>query len=965
MTTRDPSTGPEVPVADRISVARDHAARAERDRDRLLVTAMRTRSVHSREILAGLAWPSHSPEDVVRWATDPEARLEDGMDVDGLGRLAMVIAVQRAPHDEVDVALAIAGAVERAGRVGDLPPRTVEALGQQRLVRGDVEGAMRLLGHSSVRADVLTAARADALNPFVDQAPGPGGPPEPDTGQDTTGLGAPPPDDWAGAFAIAVGGGDVAPVRLRDGAATRPYDRLTADAPTVDSPVRVSVLMSAYRPRRSDVLTAVDSVLAQTWSNIELLVVDDASGPEYDSVFDDVAARDARVTVIRKAVNGGTYRARNTALRLMTGDYFTVVDSDDWVHPQMVEVAVRHLLELPTRVAVRTQGVRIGEDLRLTRPGYTHRYPSAASLMVPVHPTFARIGFFDPTRKGADTEYARRIEASFGQRIRTLPHVMTFNRTLAGSLSAEEFSRGWRHGARHEYKSVYAAWHRAVRRGEADPWLDPGAPRAFPQPLRWNTRPAAGPRRFDVVFGGDWRRFGGPQRSMLEEIRACLDGGLRVGVLHIEALRFMSTDDPPLCAPLVELVRDGDVTLLQLDDDVEVDLLLVRYPPILQYPPSNPAAIRPRRVVIVANQAPLEQDGTDQRYVVRDVTERAADLFGTEPRWWPQGPTVRELLEAQDPGAVLLPRDDLGLIDVGHWHVRDGRDPAAGGGPLVVGRYSRDDVIKFPQTWADVLAAYDLGPGHRVRIMGARTQLRRLSKAAGAGLRPYPAEWEVVPHRGEDTRDFLAGLDVFVYMDNPGAHEAFGRVLLEAAASGTVVIAHPKHEPTFGPILDYALPRDVPALVERYRDPAAFHDRVRRTLDGVRTRFGHERFLGDVRELLGEAEARPSMDAEPFLATPAWLPEEYAGQRVLSTTVRSLADGERADGVALALDPTTDAGVVCAWLLAAVRDTADGVLDETLAAGAAEYGVVAVVTYRDGVVVPVTVTPPATAAVAR
>ncbi len=928
------------PLATRGTVARDTVRLRTTAPDRLLTTTLRSRSVHAREILAEHAWPGHTPQDLLAWARTPGARVEPGMVVDLVARFAMVVALQDPSEEDRDAVLGTAAALERAGRLGAVPDRAVEVLGQVRLAAGDVEGALRLLERAVVRDDVRLAARADALNPFL--------------------AGSPAHDvaAWTRAFAEAVGG-ETAPVQLTDDDAACPFDRLTAQAAPVEHAGRVSVLMSTYRPRRSDLLTAVRSVLAQTWTNLELLVVDDASGPGSAAVLDEVEALDPRVRVVRKAVNGGTYRARNTALRLMTGDWFTVVDSDDWVHPQLVEVAVRHLLETPGRVAVRTQGVRITEDLRVTRPGYAPRYPSAASLMVPVHPTLARVGFFDPTRKGADTEFARRIEAAFGQRVPTLPHVMTFNRTLAGSLSAEEFSRGWRHGARHEYKSVYAAWHGGVRAGTEDAWLDPTAARRFPQPLRWNTRPAAGPHRFDVVFGGDWRRYGGPQRSMLEEIRACLEGGLRVGVLHLEAMRFMSTDDPPLCAPLVELLRAGEVTQVQLDDEVDVSLLLVRYPPILQYPPTAPAAFRPRRVVVVANQAPLEADGSDQRYVVRDVTERTEELFGTRPLWWPQGPTVRELLVGQDPTAELLPSDDLGLIDVEHWHVRPHRDPAADGRPLVVGRYSRDDVIKFPTTWADVCAAYDLGPGHRVRLMGARTQLRRLAAEAGVGA--YPPEWEVIPHRGLDTREFLAELDVFVYMDNPGAHEAFGRVLLEAAASGALTIAHPKHEPTFGSILDYALPHEVPALVARYRDPVLFHDRVARTLEGVRTTFGHGRFLSDVRELLGEPAPAARVDPTPVQHIPPWLPDGFAGRSVLSLPVRSLADGERADGVAVVLAPDADPAEVAGWLLATVRDTADAELDARLAAGAGAHGVVAVLAHRDGVVQPVTAGAPSAA----
>ena len=56
------------------------------------------------------------------------------------------------------------------------------------------------------------------------------------------------------------------------------------------------------------------------------------------------------------------------------------------------------------------------------------------------------------------------------------------------------------------------------------------------------------------MFAGDWRRYGGPQRSMLEEIHSLLEAGLEVGVMHLEALRFMRTTDDPLCAPLQELL---------------------------------------------------------------------------------------------------------------------------------------------------------------------------------------------------------------------------------------------------------------------------------------------------------------------------------------------------------------------------------------------------------------------------
>src|SRR5690606_37318339 len=122
--------------------------------------------------------------------------------------------------------------------------------------------------------------------------------------------------------------------------------------------------------------------------------------------------------------------------------------------------------------------------------------------------------------------------------------------------------------------------------------------------------------------------------------------------------------------------------------------------------------LRPRQLLVVANQAPLEPDGSDQRYVVADVTARARETFGTDPRWVPQGPVIREVLLAQDPEVALTDWDNPGLIDLDEWSVRaPGRLPGADGAPVVVGRYSRDDPLKHPATHAELLAAYDLGPG--------------------------------------------------------------------------------------------------------------------------------------------------------------------------------------------------------------------------------------------------------------
>ncbi|WP_130011817.1 glycosyltransferase [Serinicoccus sediminis] len=878
-------------------VAADHARIAARRSRALVATTLRTRSVHAREVLAEVAWPGHLPEDLAAWsARGPEAGLPDDADALGVADLARVIAVQTGDPADVGVARALLEQLAASPHLPVLRREHVEMLAQLRVLGGDPRGAVELAADRRVRPGVASSVRADALHPRLDPA--------------AAGQGEP----WAAAFSAALASGRLAPFRS-PGEGRAPHLDTLATRPV--RPARgaglVTVLMSSFRPGPA-LLTAVRSVLAQSWAELELFVVDDGSGDEETAaLLTEAEQLDERVRVVRKAVNGGTYRARNTALRLARGDYVVVVDSDDWWHPQTLEVCLEPLLADPGLLATRAQGVRVTPDLVLTRPGYQPRFASAATVLFRRRPVMNRIGFFDPTRKGADTEFTRRLEAAFGPVVRDVEETTTILRGGPATLSSEEFANGYRHPARQLYKALYTPWHEAVAGGEDTAYLDPEAPRRFPEPRRW-ARPThplldTRPRELDLVVAGDWRKFGGPQRSMMEEIRAAREAGLRVGVMHLEALRFMSAQDQPLAAPFTELVRSGEVSWVLPDDDVDIDVLLVRYPPILQYPPRLARVVRARQVLVMANQGPLEPDGSDQRYVVTDVTGRTAELFGAPVTWVPQSPTIRRVLREEDPDVALTPWDNPGLIDADAWAVRPTDRPPGASGTVVVGRHSRDDRIKFPPTWTELRQGYAFGPGHEVRILGGEQTVAAL-RAATEDPGEEPPGWTVLPATAEDVRPFLADLDFYVYLDNPDAHESFGRTLLEAAASGVLVIAHPKHRPTFGDLLDYAVPGEAQALVARYvADPDAYRERVERTTALVRERYGHEGFVERLRPHLSWAGGGAQSVGEH--AAPAASP--------VRLPLRSAGDGTRADALVVDHDGLTDPELR-AWLTRTVPD---------------------------------------------
>ena len=95
----------------------------------------------------------------------------------------------------------------------------------------------------------------------------------------------------------------------------------------------ISVIVPVYNVEPY-VARCLDSILAQTETNLEIIVVDDGSQDNSGSICDQYAARDQRIRVIHKK-NGGLSSARNAGLDAATGDYIGFVDSDDWIAPDM------------------------------------------------------------------------------------------------------------------------------------------------------------------------------------------------------------------------------------------------------------------------------------------------------------------------------------------------------------------------------------------------------------------------------------------------------------------------------------------------------------------------------------------------------------------------------------------------------------------------------------------------------
>lgn len=231
-------------------------------------------------------------------------------------------------------------------------------------------------------------------------------------------------------------------------------------------PVKVSVLMAVYNGEQH-LACAVRSVLAQTWRNLELVIVDDVSTDGSWDLIQQLAAEDERVVPIRQPVNGGAYVARNTGLQRATGEYVTVNDADDWAHPQKIQRQVEALLAPGAQLANVSALMRVDGDMRVQPRFDNPRVPiihrNFSSLMLP-RKLALDMGGWDRVRISGDSEFIGRLQAIHGasavaELLAQVPLSLALleksNLTASSSRSLWTF----RFGARREYARQFKEWH--------------------------------------------------------------------------------------------------------------------------------------------------------------------------------------------------------------------------------------------------------------------------------------------------------------------------------------------------------------------------------------------------------------------------------------------------------------------------------------------------------------------------
>lgn len=731
-----------------------------------------------------------------------------------VARLARVLALQPSAYELHDFAF---DALRQS--IPDLPKdRSTlplrKALCELMFSHSDFESAFdQLKSYDDLRSMYHGYLEADIRNPFVN-------PNENDF------------EGWLRQFNRPFTASNIQPLVVYGDEQT-PFDGLSA--PVVDfiqhGPL-VSVILTTYNPDMVELATSLRSILNQTWRNIEVLLIDDCSETSAYRAVQELSASDERVRLIRAETNGGTYRARNLGILNASGKYITGQDTDDWSHPERISRQVKYLEDDPAAVGVTIAANRTDNNLVRTSLGHNPERRCEVSLMVHRETALA-VGGYLPVRKAADSEFRERIEVVFNSPVERIDEPLYMIRMSPGSLSRADFRPGWSHHARRGFWGAYKQWHRratveALKLDQSNPpdEVTVAAPSRIAG-KEWSNR-----KQYDLCIVSDWRGSDSEHRAVLDELFALIGSGLSVSVLHLDTPWIGVREARALGGEVQKLVNEGLIDRIYLDDNVEVELLLVRDPSTVDYACRRKSNITTNRLAMVACGTSKNIDLTRRPYDEHNANEMAEAIFGKRPIWF-----LPDRLDSW----LELKRDQLSIdverypiyFDLERWPGRKMKRPHSN--RTVIGRHASNDTTEWP-TKRMLSTVYPLDGSVDLRILGdARGALREM------GGRYLPAGWlqykigEISPDR------FWRAVDVVVYFDRNSGDLGVERPLLEAMATGIPIVTDAARRSVYGDSVDISDPNSAMNAASDLIGDSARREKFRRAGMEYVSRFSDRR----------------------------------------------------------------------------------------------------------------------------
>lgn len=627
---------------------------------------------------------------------------------------------------------------------------------------------------------------------------------------------------------------DLSPVRLLPAASTDGSVRafsgrmpLTANLGSAARPMEIesgpliSVIMTC-RNNAATVVAAARSILDQSWRNLELLIVDDASTDSSYELLAEMSARDARMRLWRNITEAGPFASRNIAVSQANGAYLTLHQPQDWALPERLDRQVKAMIEdglvasvvIPVGVDARGRFWRPDEAYRTITTGSNLSETGIPMIQATVF--HQSLGFWDMVRAGGDEEMMARLKL-LTKTLPVLPLPLILRHDPV-NLVATDHADPAAAAALDDYRAAFTEFHRK---------LDPATARfGFPAERRFNIPDGLVERvdrvsaviqdhlarglkltrdiDVDVAIVTNLRFPGGNASSTLDELRVMRQYGLRCALIHCPV-------DLPVIRATSERFRPHDDIIVDWPrvGKLRARCLIVRHPRVV-------VSAMFQRIVsrlsadfgfVVVNNSYLRATGRPV-YDIGSFSRIAKLLPVKKLEICPISETLRnELIAWQGTSGERMPlsaQDWTPTLNPDAYcvPVKPRMDL-----PFTIGRHGRDGDEKWHESSAVLAQVYPDAPQFRVLMLGG-------AEVARKRMGNLPDNWTVHEFGEIDVRDYLAQLDAFVYYPRTTLVEGFGRTIGEAMMAGVPCIVSPTLERNFGPLAFYPSPRAVRPLIE-------------------------------------------------------------------------------------------------------------------------------------------------------
>lgn len=230
-----------------------------------------------------------------------------------------------------------------------------------------------------------------------------------------------------------------------------------------ESSQKVSIIVTAYNAQNT-INTCIQSLLNQTYANLEIIIVNDNSDDNTVRIIQTLAKQDNRIKRIDLPKNTGTFVAKSIGAMYATGEFLTCQDADDFAHPQKIAIQVEPLLNNKHLIATTSYWLRMDNNGSFyARQYYPFLRQNPASPLFRRQKVQDKIGLWHIARTGSDSEFWARLKLYYGDdKIMPMKQPLTFAGHHKDSLmNSDKFGVHNRQSAlaRLDYWENWQLWH--------------------------------------------------------------------------------------------------------------------------------------------------------------------------------------------------------------------------------------------------------------------------------------------------------------------------------------------------------------------------------------------------------------------------------------------------------------------------------------------------------------------------